>query len=159
MEIPTDEVPLEPSVPGGDRPSSHHLPRGARPHPSCALTVSSSPPRAPGVPSGCSQGGPCFPDPAFRAAASRAGPAGCRPGPARGGSAAAGGASSSGGSAGWCGGAGKCAVSDPQALAQDLASVGRHKSDKSGLPYGPSAPSLDAGLMLRLVSKSASTKS
>lgn len=43
----------------------------------------------------------------------------------RGGSAAAGGGSSSGGSAGWCGGAGKCAVSDPQALAQDLASEGR----------------------------------
>lgn len=75
-----------------------------------------------------------MPRPALRAAASRAGPAGCRPGPARGGSAAAAAESSSGGSAARCGAAAKCAASDPQAPAQDLASVGRHKSDESDPP-------------------------
>lgn len=77
---------------------------------------------------------------ALRAAASRAGRAGCRPGPAHGGSAAAAAESSSGGSAAGCGEAGKCAASDPQALAQELASVRRHKLDKSDLAYGSSVP-------------------
>lgn len=136
MEIPTDEV----SPHGGDRPSGHHLPRGARPHPSRVPTASSSPPSC------CSRGGPCLPDPAFRAAASRAGPAGCRSGPACGGSAAAGGGNSSGGSAAGRGGAGKCTASDPRVPARDLASARRHKGDKSELPYRLSAPSLAPGL-------------
>lgn len=89
--------------------------------------------------------GPCLPEPTFRAAASRAGRAGCRAGPARGGSAAAGGGSSSRGSAAGCAVAGKCAASEPQAPAQDLASVGRHKSEQSDLPHRPAVPLLLQG--------------
>lgn len=59
----------------------------------------------------------------FRAAASRAGQAGCRAGPVCGGSAAAGAGSSSRGSAAGRGAAGKCAALEPPA--RDPASEGR----------------------------------
>lgn len=76
----------------------------------------------------------------LRAAASRAGQAGCRAGPVCGGSAAVGAGSSSRGSAAGRGAAGKCAASEPQAPARDPASVGRYKSEQSDLPQHPAVP-------------------
>lgn len=112
--------PPEPSAPGGIIPA----PMGPDLTRLCSDGSVSAPP-ALGSPSHHGQGCPCLGEPAVKAAAFRAGPAGCRPGPVRGGSAAAGAGSSSGGSAAGRGLAGKHAGSGPPAPPQDLASEGR----------------------------------
>lgn len=117
---PCQESSLQPRIPVRDHPSSQHLPtsptcRCCAPMAPCSPALLSRPGAAAAALSSSS------PARTFTAAASRAGRAGCRAGPACGGSAAAGAGSSSRGSAAECGAAGKCAEVEP---ARDPASVG-----------------------------------